>query len=121
MRKPSILFFASLFCFITFSGIGCRKEPDEIKPDMITLEGTIKRSMLMGFTESMGELTTNPPSELLVASDGMEHPLLRMPNCKVTDKPSTPGVIQLGAVGEYRCKGYFNEDVFEAHEIVRLD
>lgn len=115
-KKYSFIALAALFCITIYCYVVYQK-----KSNTTVIEGTIKRTMIIGFTSNRNQMQADPPSEQLIASDGTTYTLRQMPNCIVNDKTSDPDVIQLGAVGKYRCKGNLNGKVFEAYEITRLD
>lgn len=116
MKKYSFIVLVALFCITIFCYVVYQK-----KSNTTVIEGTIKRTMIIGFTSNRNQMQADPPSEQLITSDGTTYTLHQMPNCIVNDKISDPDVIQLGEVGKYRCKGNLNGNVFEAYEIIRID
>lgn len=87
--------------------------------DYIVIEGVIKRSMALTMSQP-GEMQANPPDLTLVTDEGKKYPVRRIPGC--TGGPATPsgGVIKLGSLGRYRCKGVMNGTVFEVYEMTKL-
>jgi len=83
------------------------------------IEGEIKRSMSMTMT-GRGQMQANPPDLTLVASDGKEYPVRRMPGCTGGPAEASGGVIRLGGLGRYRCKGVIAGSVFEVYEMTKL-
>jgi hypothetical protein len=95
------------------------KKVEGPKPeDMIVLEGEIKRSMMMTMPDfQTGSSEISPPMLTLVTADGKEYSLRRILGC--TGGPGEPagGVIQLGSLGRFRCKGVLKGSILEAYTI----
>ena len=93
----------------------------ELKKSFTTIEGEIERTVGLESTENFGEFRALPQTETLITSSGKKYALIRVPGCRVKEKPQPPGLIQLGSVGTYRCSGIFKDDNLQAYEIERLD
>lgn len=93
------------------------KEPE--RKDYIIVEGEIKRSIAMTMTQP-GQMQAHPPDLTLVTTDGKEYEVRRMPGCTGGPPEASGGVIELGGLGRYRCKGVMAGSVFEVYEMTKL-
>ena len=87
--------------------------------DCIVVEGELKRSMSLTMIQP-GHMQANRPDLTLVTDEGKEYPVRQMPGCFGGIPEPSDGVISLGGLGRYRCKGVITGSVLEVYEMTSI-